>query len=140
VAPTLTCLPVVKPPAGGLRVQADLTAGRVVLIGDLDRATFGRVVAACRLLTAVGHPIWVLDLAGVSFCDASGLRSLAMARYDAEAVGATLVLAGARPLLRRLLSNRGLGGVLTPIARTSAWPAGSRAAPGTGTPEERTVP
>ena len=145
MAPTLTFTSSTEPPAGGLRVDVDPTAGRVVLTGELDRATCGHLVAACQLLTAAGPPIWMLDLAGLTFCDAPGLRSLARARHAAADAGATLVLAGASPFLRRLLARCGLEDVLTPIARTSPVPVDVRVArpaevaPAAGTPTLETA-
>ena len=126
MAPTLTFFSSPEPPVGGLRVDVDLAAGRVTLTGELDRITCGQLVAACRLLTAAGPPVCVLDLSAVIFCDAPGLRALTTARDLAQDAGAGLVLAGARPFLRRLLARCGLGDVLTPIARTAPTPADAR--------------
>jgi anti-anti-sigma factor len=121
-----------EPPVGGLLVAVDLPAGRVVLTGELDRGTCVHLDAACRVLAADGPPIWVVDLAGLAFCDAAGLRALAAARRAAEGSGPAVVLSGARPYLRRLLHLVGLGDALAPVARSMPRPAAERAA-GTAT-------
>lgn len=96
-----------------LRVQVD-PAGRVVVDGELDRATCHHVATAGRVLAAAAAPVWVVDLTGLTFCDATGLRALAAFRRTAEAAGAVPVLVGARPFHRRLLAVAGLGDVLAP--------------------------
>jgi anti-anti-sigma factor len=117
-----------EPPVCRLLVAVDLSAGRVVLTGELDRGTCVRLDAACRVLAADGPPIWVVDLGAVAFCDAGGLRALAAACRVAEETGAAVVIAGARPYLRRLLHLVGLGDVLAPVARSMPRPASEPAA------------
>lgn len=50
----------------------------------------------------------VIDLSGVTFCDASGLAMLVGACRRTEAKGATVILAAPRPQLIKLLSVTGL--------------------------------
>jgi anti-anti-sigma factor len=50
----------------------------------------------------------VLDVAAVSFCDASGLAALVSAQAAAAEAGVRFALTGIRPSLRRLLTLAGL--------------------------------
>lgn len=76
--------------------------------GELDIATTeafrNRMLAA---LNGTTTPV-IVDLSGVSFCDASGLALLVGARRRAKLLGLTLILAGPRPNVRRLLGITGL--------------------------------
>lgn len=123
------------PPAPGLTVHVDLPQARLVLDGELDRTTCDQLAAASRVLAGVGPCTWVLDLAGLGFCDASGLRALAVTRRAAQDAGAAVLVVGARPFLRRLLGLAGLGDVLVPIAVTTVPGPGrpARIAPPAGT-------
>lgn len=128
IAPPSTSGTPRKPPAGGLALEIDLPSGRVVLSGELDRDTTGHLEAACRLLGDAGPPVWVLDVAELTFCDAPGLRALTAVRRAAEDAGAALLLVGARPFLRGLLPLAGLGNALTPVARVMPGRAAERVA------------
>lgn len=112
--------PSAEPAVAGLLVTLDLPAGRILLTGELDRATCWQLAEACPMLASAAAPVWVLDLAGLSFCDASGLRALAAVRRVAAAAGAAVVVAGARPYLRRLLPLVDLGGAPVPVGPTAA--------------------
>ncbi|MGY1696597.1 STAS domain-containing protein [Geodermatophilus sp. SYSU D00814] len=105
-----------------LLVTLDLPAGRILLSGELDRATCGHLDAACAVLGRAAVPAWVLDLAGLSFCDVPGLRALAAVRRAAQAAGAAVIVVGARPYLRRLLPLVGVDDALPPVARSIAGP------------------
>lgn len=116
--------PSAEPAVTGLLVTLDPPAGRILLTGELDRATCGLLAEACPALASAAAPVWVLDLAGLSFCDASGLRALAAVRRVAAAAGAAVIVAGARPYLRRLLPLVDLCGTPTPVTPTA--PAAGR--------------
>ncbi|WP_091763755.1 STAS domain-containing protein [Blastococcus aurantiacus] len=102
-----------------------VTAGRIVLTGELDRATCGHLVAACPMLVAATPAVWVVDLTDLTFCDASGLRALVALRRAAADAGAAVVLNGARPLLRRLLAFVSLSDVVAPVLPAAPTPAAS---------------
>jgi anti-anti-sigma factor len=118
----MTSLSPPEPCVAGLVVGVDLAAGRVLLSGELDRSTCAHLACVTRALATSAAPAWVVDLAGVTFCDAPGLRSLAAVRRDAEAAGALLTLVGARPFLLRLLALADLDHLLRP-----EWRAAGRA-------------
>lgn len=75
----------------------------ITVRGDLDIATTPAV--RDRILTIVKDattPL-VIDLSGVSFCDASGLAMLVGTRRRARLQGVTVALAAPRPIVSKLL-------------------------------------
>lgn len=81
---------------------------RLGLSGELDLATaelFGEHVV--RAL-AGGATALVLDLAGVTFCDSTGVDALIKARAEAERRGARLTAENARGVTRRSLEITGV--------------------------------
>ncbi|MEU7748582.1 STAS domain-containing protein [Nonomuraea sp. NPDC049158] len=58
-------------------------------------------------LTTCGSTL-IIDLSGVSFCDATGLGILVGIQHRARAQGITLALAGPRPFMVSLLHMSGL--------------------------------
>jgi anti-sigma B factor antagonist len=92
------------------RLLSRRTPGHTILsvIGEIDVAT----TAALRdeianALSATTTPV-IIDLSGVSFCDASGLALLVGAQRRAGLDGRTVVLAGPRPSVLKLLHITGL--------------------------------
>ncbi|GAA0363615.1 STAS domain-containing protein [Actinoallomurus spadix] len=80
----------------------------IAVRGELDIAT----TAALRdriltLLKDMTTPL-IIDLSGVSFCDASGLRLLVGTQRRARLHGVTVALAAPRPHVRKLLRITGL--------------------------------
>jgi anti-anti-sigma factor len=85
-------------------------AGEVVVVvdGELDYDTQGTLEDALRAaLTDPPHRL-VVDLAGVRYCDSSGLRVLVGAYHEAGAAGAGFVLRGARGQTERALRLTGI--------------------------------
>ncbi len=78
------------------------------LEGDLDIATTPALRE--RLLGVLSHGVrlLVIDLSGVSFCDASGLAVLIGTQRRARARGITVRLAAPRPQTAKLLRITGL--------------------------------
>lgn len=91
-----------------LRVTVDLAAGRVTLTGDLERDSGHHLVDAVTALAATRHDRWLVDGAGVTFCDAGGVRALASADALARGLGRRLVVRRSSRCLRRLLVLTGL--------------------------------
>jgi anti-anti-sigma factor len=84
--------------------------GHTVLVvgGDLDIATTAALRdEIVKILAATTTPV-IIDLSGVSFCDASGLALLVGAQRRAQLDGRTVVLAGPRPNVLKLLHITGL--------------------------------
>jgi anti-sigma B factor antagonist len=105
-----------SPEAGLSREQrADHTV--IALDGELDIASTPSLrerlhAALADAAAASTGPRVVVDLSGVTFCDASGLALLVDARRR-TGPGGTVVLAGPRPQLLRLLRVTGLDRVFT---------------------------
>ena len=76
----------------------------VAVIGELDIATVPRFSARMGELARRGHlREVVMDLSGLTFVDASGLRALVELRSRLEQQHAGLVLDGVPPQMGRLL-------------------------------------
>jgi anti-sigma B factor antagonist len=93
----------------GLSAQTAADGNQVVSVtGELDIATAEQAYA--YLSDVIGHgqaPVSV-DLAGVTFCDASGLGVLARAANLAREKGRQLRLTSARPSLLKIMRITGL--------------------------------
>jgi anti-anti-sigma factor len=84
-------------------------AGAVVcrLAGDLDLGSLGPVRAALDRALASGARLLVVDLAGVDFCDSSGLNLLLQVRIDAEQAGVQVRLAALTSQVARVFELTG---------------------------------
>ncbi|MFB4274556.1 STAS domain-containing protein [Nonomuraea sp. MTCD27] len=80
----------------------------VRLRGELDLAT--RETVRERLLRALRHStgLLILDLSGVSFCDAAGLGVVVGVQHQARSLGITLALAAPRLHVAKVLHLTGL--------------------------------
>jgi anti-sigma B factor antagonist len=84
-------------------------AGAVVTVaGELDVATAPRLRAGVAALVLAPGQRLVVDLAGVTFCDSSGISALIAARNVAEAAGAAVALAAVPARLSRTFGLIGL--------------------------------
>jgi anti-anti-sigma factor len=92
-------------------LSIDIRAGRISVHGDFDREHVERFLDLISLLDHSASTCWVVDVGGVSFCDAGGLRALLEARRSAERTGRTFRITGAGPWMRHLLPMIGLTGV-----------------------------
>ncbi|MDP9428193.1 MAG: STAS domain-containing protein [Actinomycetota bacterium] len=75
---------------------------------ELDRAVAHRLADALAALPLTGHSTWTVDAAGLSFCDAEGLRVIAAGAALAESRGCTLRLVDPSPFVTRLLGMVGM--------------------------------
>lgn len=87
---------------------ADDVDGALLLTGEIDSYTAPELSE--RL--AGDPPVEVLDLAGVTFIDSSGLRVIVEAHQSRLAAGARLVLRSPSAAVQRLLEISGLAGHL----------------------------
>lgn len=88
------------------RPEGDYTV--VAISGELDIAnTYALREWLLDVLHRNGSRL-VLDLSGVSFCDARGLAALVATRRRADLLGGALRLAGPRPQLLKILRLTGL--------------------------------
>ncbi len=81
---------------------------RVVAVGELDLATAGQLEEQLHDLDEAGFDDVVLDLAGLSFMDCSGLRVLIVAQACASETGRRLGVVGARGQIKRLMTLTGV--------------------------------
>ncbi|MEV7060803.1 STAS domain-containing protein [Streptomyces microflavus] len=97
------------------------TVAVIALSGEFDIATAPAVRARALDLIANGHPDLVADLAGVTFCDSSGLGALIGIWRCAKDANGSLTLAAIPERLDRLLSVTGMDTVLPayPSTRTA---------------------
>ncbi|MFG2682092.1 STAS domain-containing protein [Streptomyces sp. NPDC048392] len=87
----------------------DAPTGPVLEIhGDLDFATSGRLRELLTGLALRPGQRLVLDLAGMEFCDSSGLTVLIVARHHAQAAQGDIALAAVPDHTRRVLQIVGL--------------------------------
>jgi anti-anti-sigma factor len=83
------------------------------LRGEIDIATSPGLRERLLGLLQPGMGLVILDMSGVSFCDASGLGMLVGSHHHATVHGVTLRLTALRPPVARLLHLHGLDRVLT---------------------------
>jgi|HubBroStandDraft_6_1064221.scaffolds.fasta_scaffold1142425_1 anti-sigma B factor antagonist len=79
----------------------------IALHGELDIADAADVAAAL-VAAAVGRTGIVVDMAGLTFIDCSGVRALALARARARHGGCALTLAAPRRVVLRVIALTGL--------------------------------
>jgi anti-anti-sigma factor len=85
----------------------DGTTMLVIPEGELDVETAPRLTTALERCTNA-HRVLIVDVTGLTFIDSTGLRTLVAAR---ERVRERLLLAGANPVLDRLLDLTGTAGL-----------------------------
>ncbi|GHE41401.1 anti-sigma factor antagonist [Streptomyces longispororuber] len=94
-----------------LHIDVPHTGGTLAVIalsGEFDITTAPAVRARALDLIANGHPDLVADLAGVTFCDSSGLGALVGIWRCAKDADGTLTLAAIPDRLGRLLNVTGM--------------------------------
>lgn len=98
-------------PIGKWNVEVidDGTTLLLVPEGELDVYTAPRLAAALERCTSA-HKVLIIDVTHLSFIDSTGLKTLVAAR---ERVRERLLLAGANPVLDRLLDLTGTAGLFT---------------------------
>jgi anti-anti-sigma factor len=121
---TLTTLDAARARAGDLPpflVSIDVVGGRVSLHGELDHLHVDRVLESVDVLRFSEARSWTIDVDGVTFCDAAGLRGLLAAQQLAADAGRPLGLTRCGPWLRELVDAAGLECLLQP-SRTPGAP------------------
>ncbi|MFB7908353.1 STAS domain-containing protein [Kitasatospora sp. NPDC056076] len=101
-------------PALRITTTTDSGTARIVhLHGEVDQDQRQRLERALRRALDDRPPRLVVDLAGLSFCDSTGLNALLKTRLAANAAGLPFVLAAPCPQTRRLLEITGTDEVFT---------------------------
>ncbi|MET9608236.1 STAS domain-containing protein [Streptomyces sp. NPDC006512] len=105
----------------------DAATGPVLEItGDLDYATAPQLRRTLEELTLATGQLLVLDMAGLEFCDSSGITTMLAARNLATEQGARIALAAVPANTLRVLRIVGLDRVFT-IHPDTSTAADSRA-------------
>ncbi|MEV7401923.1 STAS domain-containing protein [Streptomyces sp. NPDC091267] len=108
-------------------ISRDAATGPVLEItGDLEYGTAPDLREAVDRLTLASGQLLVLDLAGLQFCDSSGINALLAARNLAAEHGADIALAAVPANTARVLSIVGLDRVFTIHADAATATAASR--------------
>lgn len=89
-------------------VLIDQAHGRISVRGELDRAHVDQFDAAVDVLLGSSDAQWTVDAAGITFCDAGGLRALLLAHERAVRAGGTLVITRPSRVVARLLALAGV--------------------------------
>jgi anti-sigma B factor antagonist len=79
----------------------------VVVSGEIDIAVADRLFDTV-LAQLPDEPVLVLDLAGVTFCDSSGIRTLVRLHDHQAEAGRTMRLVNTSDVVRRVLEASGL--------------------------------
>jgi anti-sigma B factor antagonist len=91
-------------PDGNLSWNTLRSSGEVIVhvFGELDMATAPTLSDLLQRIENEGERSIVVDLAGLEFCDSSGLRALVVLHQRAERTGLRLVLRSPAPPVQRL--------------------------------------
>ncbi|SNT16934.1 anti-anti-sigma factor [Streptosporangium subroseum] len=113
-----------------LQLASEYANGSVVITvaGELDLATRSDLCDYVHHILNIHADTVIIDLAGVTFIDASGLSALIVLRRHARDLGTPLLLAEAPPVVLRLIKLTDLEGSFTAISRTGGL-RGTRAEP-----------
>ena len=97
------------------RAQRDHTV--VTVAGEIDLYTAPKLQTelAAAVTGEDGGIRVVVDMAGVEFCDSTGMNVLLAALRRARERGGELVLSGPRPAVRKILQVTGLESVFTVV-------------------------
>lgn len=91
--------------------------------GEIDLYTAPRLHT--ELMSALGQNMplrLVVDMAGVEFCDSTGMNVLLAAQRRAREAGGDLQLASPRPAIRKVLHVTGLESVFTVLDNPAVVP------------------
>lgn len=103
------------------RTQGDQTV--VAVAGEIDLYTAPRLHSELAgAVSGDGPTRVVVDMAGVEFCDSTGMNVLLAGLRRARERGGDLVLAGPRPAVRKILQVTGLESVFTVLDDPVAVP------------------
>ncbi len=92
--------------------QVSVTDGNdaivVHLAGELDMGTAAKTLAALEPVNLDGATTVVIDLAGLTFCDSSGLRLMLQLRRRVTTAGGEFSVTGAHGIVARTIEITGL--------------------------------
>jgi anti-sigma B factor antagonist len=103
---------VTTPEMGASFERADRAGERILVVtGEIDIATAPQLRCELEALSRGAHSSAVVDLAGVTFLDSSGISALVAARQALAGTDATLVLLEPSPPVRLVLEMSGVDGL-----------------------------
>jgi anti-anti-sigma factor len=94
-------------------LSIDLVEARIAVYGELDVSNVHRLVEAMAVMTNSASQRWSIDTAGVTFCDAAGLRGLMAVQRRARESRRTLLVTRSSRWMNRLLDLVGLTALIT---------------------------
>jgi anti-anti-sigma factor len=94
-------------------VQLDGHMVRVIAVGEIDMSTADVLRDSLNDALDKNPPAVVLDMAGVTFLDSTGIAALVVARNRAIGENTTLTLINCQPIIRQVLDVTGLLAPLT---------------------------
>jgi anti-anti-sigma regulatory factor len=86
-------------------IRIDLVSGRLDLSGPLTHRTTHLLYDGLSTLVHADADQWVVDALGLTDCDHAGVRAIGLAYRRALRHGRRMVLTGASPALRRVLTR-----------------------------------
>ncbi|HEU4426854.1 MAG TPA: STAS domain-containing protein [Pilimelia sp.] len=86
---------------------------RVVVAGEIDTSTAADLEDQLTAAIGLGQPTVVVDLAGVTFLDSSGVAELVAAYHRAADAGVSVRVANCSIMVRRVLEVTGVWKALT---------------------------
>ena len=101
-----------------IAAQVDQEVVRLVLVGELDLSTVGLLDEQVKQAVTQQHPErLVIDLAGLSFCDSTGIGALVQARDTAVGGGVAFQVVNPSGLILATMRIVGVHEVLTDLTR-----------------------
>jgi anti-sigma B factor antagonist len=104
-----------------LETTCDGTSTTIRATGVLDLATVEHLVEGVRPGLVAGRAV-VIDLAGITMCDSTGLGGLVALERQARAEDASVVLRGPKGHVALMLSMTGVDRVIQVVPRTEDDP------------------
>ncbi|TDD92985.1 anti-sigma factor antagonist [Actinomadura darangshiensis] len=108
------------PPGAGLHRESLAEYTVIAITGDLDIATTPYLRERLNAALRDTGPLVLIDLSGVTFCDASGLALLVGAHRRTKPAGTAVALVAPRPQLERLLHVTGLARIFVVLPSMAA--------------------
>jgi anti-anti-sigma factor len=109
----MSVFPGAMPGPLSVTVQLDGHTARVVAVGEIDMSTADVLRDSLNDALDKNPLAVVLDMAGVTFLDSTGIAALVVARHRAINENAKLTLINCRSIIRQVLDVTGVLGSLT---------------------------
>lgn len=94
----------------------------IAIRGELDAATADQAYDYARQIMDRASGPFILDLAGLSFCDARGLRTLVLLAAHARAAGREISLSSPQPPILKIMRITGVDASFPEIRQPGPQP------------------